>query len=290
MLIGAHVSTSGGLTRALERGIERECDAIQIFHQSSRAWRPTVHSDSDVAEFRERMKASRVDAVLIHAVYLINPASLEDEIRSKSLTALEGALTLGDRIGAAGVVLHPGSQKGRDYEQCMQAVGAAIREVLARTEGCPLLLEDTAGAQGTLGRDVAELARLIELGGGDHRLGLCLDCCHLLASGFEIRRRESLSALVDEIAAEIGLERLRALHVNDSKLPLGSNRDRHADIGEGEIGPSGMRVFLSEPRFDGLPAVLETPGPDRSGPDAGQIRLTRRLRREGIANRKRARG
>lgn len=227
--------------------------------------------------------------MLIHAVYLINCASLEREVRDKSLRALKGALDLGDRIGAAGVVLHPGSQKGNDYDECMEAVGKALREVLADTEGCPLLLEDTAGANGTLGRDFSELARLIELGGGDERLGLCLDCCHLLASGFEVRERESLSAMVDEIETKIGLERLRALHVNDSKMPLGSNRDRHENVGRGELGERGMRVFLSEPRFDGLPAVLETPGPDRSGPDVDEIRLTRRLRREGRANRKRAR-
>ena len=289
VLIGAHVSTAGGLPHALERGIERECDSIQIFHQSSRAWRATVHSDPDVAEFRGRMDASRVDAVLIHAVYLINCASLEEEVRAKSLTALKGALRLGDRIGATGVVLHPGSQKGRDYDECMRAVGSALREALAESERCPILLEDTAGAMGTLGRDLDELARLVELGGAGERLGLCLDCCHMLASGFEVRDRLSLEATVDELDAKIGLERLRALHVNDSKMPLGSNRDRHANVGEGEIGPRGMRVFLSEPRFEGLPAVLETPGPDRSGPDLAEVRRTRRLRREGLSNRRRLR-
>lgn len=287
MLIGAHVSTAGGLPRALARGLELECDAIQIFHQSSRAWRPTNHSDADVSEFRETMAASRIDAVLIHAVYLINCASLETEIRRKSLTALRNALRLGDRIGAAGVVLHPGSQKGRDYDQCMRAAGDAMRAALAETESCPLLLEDTAGATGTLGRDFTELARLVELGGGSERIGLCLDSCHLLASGFEVRKRDALAAVVDELDLKIGLERLRALHVNDSKMPFGSNRDRHANVGEGELGERGLRVFLSEPQFEGLPAVLEVPGPDRAGADLGEVRRTKRLRREGLTNRKR---
>jgi len=281
MLIGPHVSTAGGLPRAIERGVERDGEAIQIFNQSSRAWRPMVRGDDEVAEFRAAMDASPIDAIVIHAVYLINAASMEDMVRSKSLAALTDALRLGDRIGAAGVVLHPGSQKGAPYDDCMRAVGEALREVLAESERCPLLLEDTAGAMGTLGRDIDELARLVELGGGHERLGVCLDCCHLLASGFEIRTPDALGELVDEFEAKIGLERLGCLHVNDSKMPLGSNRDRHENIGDGELGRKGIRTFLSEPRFDGLPALIETPGIDKKGPDAKQVRLAKRLRREG---------
>jgi deoxyribonuclease IV len=285
MLIGAHVSTAGGLPRAVERGVERDSDAIQIFHQSSRAWRPTVRSDEEVAEFRDALDASQLGAVVIHAVYLINCASMEDEIRAKSLASLKHALQLGDRIGAAGVVLHPGSQKGCPYDDCMRLVGEALREVLAESERCPLLLEDTAGATGTLGRDFDELARLVELGGGGERIGICLDCCHLLASGFEIRTPEALGHVVDEFDAKLGPERLGCLHVNDSKMPLGSNRDRHANLGEGELGRAGLRAFLSEPRFDGLPALIETPGFDKLGPDRKQVRLAKRLRREGLEKR-----
>jgi len=288
LLVGAHVSIAGGLSNAVERGVERESDAIQIFHQSSRAWRPNRYSDDDVAEFRQALAVSRIESVTIHAVYLINCASGEDEVRAKSLQALKNALTLGDRIGAAGVVLHPGSQKGRDYDESMAAVGEALREALAETDRCPILLEDTAGATGTLGRDFDELARLVDLGGGSKRLGLCLDCCHLLASGFEVRRRDALAAVVDELDSKIGLDRLQALHINDSKMSLGSNRDRHATLGDGEIGERGLRVFLSEPRFEGLPALLET-GPEGGGPDLAQVRLAKRLRREGLANRRRGR-
>jgi deoxyribonuclease IV len=282
MLIGAHVSTAGGLDRAVERGVDRGCEAIQIFHQNTRTWRPTAYSDEDVAEFRAALDGSPIDAVVIHAVYLINCASLEDEIRSKSVAALTGALRLGDRIGARGVVLHPGAQKGRPYEDCMRAVGKATREALAESEGCRLLLEDTAGAAGTLGRDFDELRRLIELGGDDERLGLCLDCCHLLASGYEIRTAEALASVVDEMDLKIGLERLGSLHVNDSAMPFGSNRDRHANLGEGELGRKGLRVFLSEPRFEGMPALIETPGFDKRGPDTKQVRIAKRLRREGL--------
>jgi deoxyribonuclease IV len=288
VLIGAHVSIAGGLANAVERGVEREADAIQIFHQSSRAWRPNVYSDADVTEFRESLDASRIESVAIHAVYLINCASREAEVRRKSLQALKGALALGDRIGAIGVVLHPGAQKGRDYDESLAAVGEALKEALAETERCPILLENTAGAGGTLGRDFDELARILELGGGTKRLGLCLDCCHLLASGFEVRRRDALAAVVAELDSKIGLDRLTALHINDSKMPLGSNRDRHATLGDGELGARGLRVFLSEPRFEGLPALLET-GPDAGGPDLEQVRIAKRLRREGLANRRRSR-
>ena len=284
MLIGAHVSTAGGLVNAVQRGVERECDAIQIFHQNSRTWRPTRYTDDDIEAFRTALAASRIEVVVIHAVYLINCASLETEIRAKSLTALAGALRLGDRIGAAGVVLHPGAQKGRDYHECMRAAGEGVREALAESERCPLLLEDTAGATGTLGRDFDELARLIELGGGA-RLSVCLDCCHLLASGYEIRTPAALSAVVDELEAKLGLDRLGCLHVNDSAMPLGSNRDRHANLGDGELAEGGLSTFLSEPRFEGLPALIETPGRDKRGPDRQQVRLAKRLRERGLATR-----
>ena len=287
VLIGAHVSIAGGLANAVERGVETESDAIQIFNQSSRMWRPNVYSDDDVAEFRSGIKESRIESVVIHAVYLINAASLEDEIRGKSIVALTEALRLGDRIGADGVVLHPGAQKGQDYEQCMRAVGAALKECLAESDHCPILLEDTAGATGTLGRDFDELARLIDLAGGGDRLGLCLDCCHMLASGFEVRRPAALADIVVELDTKIGLERLRALHINDSKMPLGSNRDRHAALGEGELGERGLRVFLSEPRFEGLPALLEGPSNSGSGaPALADVRHAKALRKQGVANRR----
>jgi deoxyribonuclease-4 len=285
MLIGAHVSAGGGLPKAVERGVESECDAIQIFNQSSRAWRLQARSDEEVAAFREAMDGSRLEAMVIHAVYLINIASRDEVIRSKSLAALTDALRLGDRIGAAGVVLHPGAQAGADYEECMRAIGEGIREVLAESESCPLLLEDTAGHTGTIGRDFDELARLVELGGAHERIGMCLDCCHLFASGFEIQTPEGLTAVVDEFDEKVGLDRLGALHINDSKMPFGSNRDRHADIGKGELGRAGIRTFLSEPRFEGLPTLIETRAAAQQETGRKEVRLARRLRREGLRKR-----
>jgi deoxyribonuclease-4 len=285
MLIGAHVSPSGGLWRAIERGTERGCRAIQIFNQSPRAWRPNNYGDEDFAAFREAMAASEIGAVLIHAVYLLNCASDDPVIVEKSRDALANALRLGDAIGANAVVVHPGSAKTGDVKRAIGRAGKVFAHALAESERCALHLENTAGAGGTLGRSFDELAALIEAGGGGERLGLCLDSCHLLASGYEIRSAEALTEVLDECVARAGPGRLGSLHLNDSETPLGSNRDRHANIGEGELGDHGCAVFLSEPRFQGLPCVLETPGFDRAGPDRIQIARAMELRERGLAER-----
>ena len=286
MLIGAHVSTGGGLPTAIERGTKRGCRSIQIFHQSPRMWRPTRHTDEDMAAFREAMDDSAIDAVIIHAVYLINCATKDREMKKKSLASLTHALTIGDGIGAAGVVLHPGAQKGEPHGPSMKRAGKLIKEALAETDRCPLLLEQTAGHKGLLGRDFDETGKLIELAGSEQRLGLCLDSCHLFVQGFDITDAEHLAAVLDEADEKVGLERLRALHVNDAGAPLGSCRDRHANVGKGEMGKEGLAAFLSEPRFEGLPATLETPGPDKRGPDRREVTNAKRLRELGLKARR----
>jgi deoxyribonuclease IV len=280
MLIGAHVSPAGGPAKAVERGVERGCDAIQIFNQSPRAWRPRVYSEDEIAEFRAAMADSRLDALLIHAVYLLNCASEDPEIRGKSLTALIAALQAGAALGAHCVVLHPGSALKSEVGPALERAAATIAEALAESETCPLHLEDTAGGGATLGRSFEELATLIERAGGDGRLGVCLDSCHLLASGYDIRTAEGLSGVVDDFDSVVGLDRLGSLHPNDSATPLGSNVDRHADPGKGHLGREGCAAFLSEPRFEDLPCVLELNGPEKK-----DIRLARRLRKEGAAAR-----
>lgn len=287
MLVGAHVSTAGGLVKAHARGVERGCESIQVFNQSPRMWRPTRWGDDDVAAFRELMDGGPIRSVAIHAIYLINCASPEPELRRKSIDSLAHALRMGDAIGAAGVVLHPGTAGGEPPEEALPRVAEAAREALAESERCPLLFEDTAGAGSTLGRSFEELARLIELGGGGERLGLCLDCCHMLASGFDIRTADKLAGAIDDCAEIVGLDRLRCLHVNDSKTPLGSNRDRHAPLGDGHLGTRGCAAFLSEPRFEGLPAILEGPGVEGKGPVAADVERARELRANGLRARKR---
>jgi deoxyribonuclease-4 len=288
MLIGAHVSQAGGLPKAVERGTERGARAIQIFNQSPRMWRPTAYSDDDFQAFSHAISHSRIASVLVHAVYLLNCATEDAEIRAKTHASLVQSLTVGAGIGAAGVVLHPGSAKQGDVGRAIKRAGKVIARALAETEGCELHLENTAGTGGTLGRSFEELASLLEACGDDPRLGICLDSCHLLATGYDIRTIDGLTEVLDRFDHTVGLQRLRSLHLNDSKTSLGSNRDRHADIGEGELGDRGCAAFLSEPRFDKLPCVLETPGPNHEGPTKAQLEHCAALRKRGLAARRRA--
>jgi deoxyribonuclease-4 len=287
MLVGAHVSTAGGLVNAHERGVQRGCEAIQVFNQSPRQWRPTRWKEPDVAAFLELMEDGPIRSVTIHAVYLINPATKDQEMRRKSADSLVHALSMGDEIGADGVVLHPGSTVGEPHEEALPRVGEMVRHALGETDSCPLLLEDTAGAGNTLGRSFEELAELIELSGGHKRIGLCLDSCHMLASGFDITTAAKLAGVVDDCEKTVGKGRVRCLHVNDSQTPLGSNRDRHAIPGEGELGARGCAAFLSEPRFEGLPALFEGPGTSGHAPDKVDVDRLRELRRNGLRSRKR---
>ena len=284
MLIGAHVSPAGGPAKAVERGTERGARCIQIFNQSPRAWKPTEYTEEAVVAYHEAFAASDVDALLIHAVYLLNAASEDPEIRAKTLTSLTSSLRAGDRLGAHCVVLHPGSALKGDVGQAITRAGAVIAEALAESDGCPLHLENTAGSGGTLGRSFAELAALLDAAGGHERLGVCLDSCHLYASGYDVRTAEGLTDTLDEHDRLCGAERLGSLHLNDSKVGLGSNVDRHATIGDGELGEDGCAAFLSEPRFDGLPVVLETLR-DPKSPGDSDIRQCEALRERGIATR-----
>jgi deoxyribonuclease-4 len=289
MLIGAHVSPAGGPAKAVDRGVERGCRSIQIFNQSPRAWKSRVYSDEEVEAFHAAMQDSPIEALVIHAVYLLNCASEDPELREKSLTALTVALRSGAKLGAVGVVLHPGSALKGNVDEALQRAAAVIKEALAESEGCTLLLEDTAGAGGTLGRSFEELATLLEHAGGQQRLGVCLDSCHLFASGYDVRTRASLGEVIDEFDRVVGCDRLGALHINDSMTELGSNRDRHANLGDGEIGVEGMVAFLSEPRFEGLPVIFEGPGRSGKEVEAVDMAWAHDLRSRGLAERLAAR-
>jgi deoxyribonuclease-4 len=287
MLIGAHVSTAGGLVEAHGRGVERGCEAIQVFNQSPRQWRPTRWKPDDVAEFLELMKGGPIKSITIHAVYLINPATKDRGMRSKSAASLIHALRMGDEIGADGVVLHPGSTVGEPQDEALPRVGQMLRHALSESASCRLLLENTAGAGNTLGRSFEELRELIDLAGGHKRIGLCLDSCHMLASGFDIGTADKLTEVVDRCAKIVGLRRLRCLHLNDSQTPLGSNRDRHAPPGDGELGARGCAAFLSEPRFEKLPVLFEGPGVEGKAPAKVDIDRMKELRRNGLRARRR---
>jgi deoxyribonuclease IV len=285
MQIGAHVSSSGGIHTAVDRAVAIGADSMQVFTQSPRTWRPTNHDPASFELFREKRAEARMGGVLCHALYLCNLAAPNDDIYEKSVAALRNTMEVANGIGADAVVFHVGSHLGSGFEHGLERVVPAMRQVLELATGDAwLLMENSAGAGGTIGRSIAELATLYERLDRHPRLGICLDSCHLYVSGVDVTDQAGLDACLDEVDATIGLDRLRALHVNDSAAPLGSNRDRHANVEEGLLGEK-LAVFLGHPRLQTLPAVLETPGPENRGPDANEVRKTKELATKGARRR-----
>jgi deoxyribonuclease-4 len=276
VLYGVHVSTAGGIHTAIDRAQELGGDAVQLFTQSPRAWRPTAHPEENLARFRERRAEAGVRNVVCHALYLINLASPDDALYERSLASLLATLDVAVAIEADGVVLHVGSHLGSGFQAGLDRALPALDRALERTSGPTwLLLENSAGAGGTIGRSVDELASLFERLGRHPRLGLCLDSCHLFVSGIDVGDPRDVDACLADVAGRIGLDRLRCLHVNDAAAPLGSNRDRHATLLDGLIGER-LGAFLAHPAVQGLPAILET-GPDGHGPDGAELAKLRAL-------------
>ena len=275
MLIGAHCS--GGIKGALERATEIGADAVQLFAQSPRTWRFPSHDPADLDRFRVQRAEQKTGAVLVHALYLLNLASPKEDFYEKSVSTLCSTVEAASAVAADGVILHVGSHQGAGFASALERVVPALAKALERRSGPTwVLLENCAGAGGTIGRSIDELAAIFDELRRFRRLGLCLDSCHLYASGCDVTDRDALDRLLDEVDRKIGLKRLRALHVNDSKTPLGSNRDRHANVGQGLMGEQ-LGVFVGHPALQGLPAVLETPGPDGHGPDAAEVQKLRDL-------------
>ncbi len=283
MHIGAHLSSSGGIHTAIDRAEKIGAESVQVFTQSPRTWRQTNHDPATFDRFRERREEAGIAGVLCHALYLCNFAAPDDAIYDKSVAALRSTMEIAGAIGADGVVLHVGSHLGAGFDKGLERVLPALEQVLELCSDTTwLLLENSAGAGGTIGRSVDELATIVERLDRHPRLGLCLDSCHLYVSGVDVTDRAVLDALLDELGSTVGLDRLRALHVNDSAAPLGSNRDRHANIGEGLLGEQ-LGVFLGHPKLQGLPAVLEVAGPEKKGPDANEGRKAKEIRERALA-------
>ncbi len=277
MHIGAHLSSSGGIHTAVDRAEAIGAESLQVFTQSPRPWRPTNHDPATFERFRERRDEVGLRGVLCHALYLCNFAATDDAIYEKSVTALRTTMQVACAIGADGVVFHVGSHLGSGLEVGLERVLPALEQVLELcTDETWLLMENSAGAGGTIGRSVEELATIYERMGRHPHLGICLDSCHLWVSGVDVTDPAALDACLDELDSAVGLDRLRALHVNDAAAPFASNRDRHANILEGELGER-LGVFLASPRLQELPAVLEVAGPDNHGPDANEIRKAKEL-------------
>jgi deoxyribonuclease IV len=274
VLFGAHCG--GGVKKALDRAAELGVDSMQLFVQSPRAWRFPDHDPADLAAFRERRQELGIGGVLVHAIYLVNLATPNDDFYDKSVTTLRSTVDAACAI-EADVVFHVGSHQGAGFEQGLKRVVPALAQALERCSDTSwLLMENSAGAGGTIGRSIDELAALYEALDRHPRLGICLDSCHLWVSGFDVTDRGELDRMLEDVDKRIGLDRLRALHINDAQAPLGSNRDRHANILDGLMGEQ-LGVFLGHPSLQSLPAVMEVPGPDNHGPDAGEMHKVREL-------------
>ncbi len=276
MQFGAHMSSAGGIFTAIDRIEAIGGDCVQVFTQSPRMWKPTAHAPEAIERFKTRRAEAGIGGVVCHALYLCNLAAPDELIYAKSVAALRATVETANAIEADAVIVHVGSHLGAGFDAVLEKVAAALAEILAACDGDTwLAMENSAGPGGTIGRSLGELATLVDALDRHPRLGICLDSCHLYASGYDVTDRLALEALVAELDETIGLERLRALHVNDSLTPLGSNRDRHANILEGELG-EGLGLFLAHPAFQGLAAYLEVEG-SGSGPDEHELRKLREL-------------
>jgi deoxyribonuclease-4 len=274
---GAHMSSSGGIDTAIDRIETIGGDCVQVFTQSPRMWRPTNHKPEAIERFHARRAEAGIGGVVCHALYLCNLAAPNDEIYEKSIQTMRNTVDAACSIGADGVIFHVGSHLGAGFEPGLERTCAALAQILERCEGDTwLLMENSAGAGGTIGRSLEELHTLLDRLDRHPRLGICLDSCHLYVSGYDVTDPQAVDELVGAVAAGIGLDRLRALHVNDSAAELGSNRDRHANIGEGLMG-EGLGAFLAHPAFQHLSAYLEVPGVNKQGPNADEIRKLRDL-------------
>jgi deoxyribonuclease IV len=298
---GAHVSSSGGISKAIGRGADLGCHSLQVFTHNPRTWRPINHTDAEVDAFRAAAADAGMGPLVSHGLYLINlgapdrevptgppgkPATATRNIYRSSVESLVQHLEIGARLGLDGVVLHVGSSKGSTRDEAIARIGEGIREALDTASGrCHVYLENTAGAGDTIGRSFEQLRAVADAVGHEARLNFCLDTQHLFASGYPIHEEGGVDRVLEEWDAAVGLDRLRCLHLNDSKTAFGSNRDRHENLGDGEIGEEGLRRVLGHPALQGLPAILEVPGMDGSGPDAENMARARRLHEEGLAAR-----
>lgn len=282
--VGAHVSSSGGLWKAVERGVAIEAEALQIFPSAPQNWRPTNHTPEAYSRFTEARAAAGLGEVWLHCIYLVNLATEVPEQLDKSIAAVVNALTVADRAGASGVVLHTGSHKGAGLEASLPQVVGAIERIFAEAPGAAVLaLENAAGHGGTIGRDFLELGTILRAV-GQPRLQVCVDTCHAFAGGYNLADPVGVQEMLQEFDREVGLQHLAVWHLNDSKQGLGDQRDRHENIGEGRIGTEGFRVWLDAiARVPEIPAntmLLEVPGFDNDGPDLENVRRMKAIRDE----------
>ena len=279
MKLGAHVSASGGVDKAIDRAQEMGAETIQMFVSSPRTWAFRPVSEERASEFRRKSRETGVAPTFLHGSYLVNVGGDPDLVR-KSIDSLSDHMNAAGQIGARGVIFHGGSHKGVGFDGVLDQAAGALREVLSRTpDDVELIIENSAGMGSHIGASFGEISRLIDAIDSP-RVMVCLDTEHCFAAGYNLADPEGIDAAMDEFDREIGLAKLVAVHANDAKVELGSGVDRHENIGDGFIGIKGFEVIMGHPAFRDVPFVLEVPGPDKKGPDKENLDRLKAIRTE----------
>lgn len=283
MLLGSHVSISGGLHKAFAIGQKIGCTAIQIFTKNATRWKVKPLQEKEIDRFIRDWKASTIPSVVAHDSYLINLGTPKQDLVEKSRDALLIELQRCEQLAIPYLVMHPGSHVGSGEEQGLRRIAESFDLIHSQTPGykTQILIETTAGQGTNLGYRFEQLAQIIEMVKESERLSICFDTCHVFAAGYELRTEEGYHETFDTFDKILGLDRLKVIHLNDSKKGLGSRRDRHQDIGKGEIGLEGFRLLMNDPRFQAMPLILETPkGDDPIAADKENLRVLQDLIRE----------
>ncbi len=280
MKVGAHVKASGGVDKAIDRAEDIGAETIQIFSGAPQAWRRKEYRPEEVEAYKERAAEKGIGPAFVHGVYLVNLATDKEENLAKSLDALVHDMNVCHLLGVEGVIFHIGSHRGAGFEQVLRQVADSVRKIVDATpEDTWLILENSAGMGGAIGSKFEELGRIVREVGSP-RVKVCLDTQHSFAAGYDLKTKDGLAAAMSEFDAEVGLDRLVAVHANDSKCPLAGGLDRHENIGEGHIGLDGFQNIMSHPAFGDVPFLLETPGFDKQGPDQRNVEILKRLRKK----------
>lgn len=285
MKIGAHVSTAGGISKAVERGREIGCETIQIFGSSPQSWAFKPVPDTEIQAFRQKSAETGLGPVYLHAIYLINLGTPNKDNLEKGIASLTNYMNLAADIGAGGVIFHPGSHRGAGYDGVFSQTVDSIKRVLDNSqEGPCLCLENMAGMGQHIGAKFEELGQILKAVASP-RLRICLDTQHSFAAGYDLTTPKGIEMMITEFDEAIGLEKLAAVHANDSKQPCGSGVDRHDNIGEGLIGEAGFEAIMSNPAFRETPFFLEVPGYEGKGPDQRNVETLKRIRQKvGLAS------
>jgi deoxyribonuclease IV len=265
---GYHISIRGGLVSAIVEGVDAGCETVQIFGGSPQQWGTPPVSDEEAREFAEIRGSAGIDPVVMHSIYLVNMAAPSDSIFKRSVASLASSLAKAEKIGAIGVITHIGNHKGEGEEFGLQRIAQAVTACLQRAPGeAMLLLETTAGAGTSIGNSFEQFGAVFDMAGRPERLGFCLDTCHIFAAGYDISTPGGVDSAIDELDRFVGLDRLKALHLNDSKGECGSHLDRHEHIGMGSIGLESFSYIVNHGALHGLPAIVELPYEAAEAPD-----------------------